>query len=184
MNDSFLQRNRQQVLPSNDINADAIIVENIAFLAEFQQFLSGHFKETIDFLLRAVEVVDGEGIDRDVGYGQGKKELEELFRRASRAVASRSMHCCQADAGPQRTADIRRTPFKASNPFSWPRIAERPSLRAARRLPSMMNATCFGSGKSRRAWMSRRRSGPWKGFGIAVPTDGKARAGRLSRSMV
>lgn len=52
----------------------------------------------------------------------------------------------------------RRTLARASNPLLWPSAFSMRRLRAKRRLPSIMNAMCCGTGPCRMAPMSNSRS--------------------------
>lgn len=105
--DGLLQGKRQQILPADYIYAHPIVVEDIAFLAELQQFSPSELKQTVYLVLRAVEVVDSECVDRYVWYGEREQELEQLVERGGKCMSRKSA-----------SRKWRPTPFKASKPFS------------------------------------------------------------------
>ena len=135
----------EQVPLTQNPDRSAVTVQYITVMCELFQFHFCQLHQAVDFVLRAVEVLDAERVDCDnfdTAFVADFEHLEETRQEDSHRVAF---------AG-------QRTLARASKPWWWPSIVSIFFPRAYRRLPSISKATCWGIGPCFKAPIKRSLS--------------------------
>lgn len=69
---------RQEFLPPYDIDAHAVVVEDVALFPQLEELDPCEFQQAVHLVLGPIEVVYRERIHCDVRYGESQEEVEQL----------------------------------------------------------------------------------------------------------
>ena len=132
-----------EVSLAEDLYACTIAIEDVAMLDELCELDFRHFHQSVHLVLGSFEVLDAEGIDRDMcnaGFIAYFQYLQ-ICQRPCRIFVNNVL-----------------TLARASKPKLCPSTVSILLFFANRLFPSMTKATCLGIGPCRRAPMSSSRS--------------------------